>query len=72
MHGLARDPELDGHDVLQLAPLERQDRAIPLLDNRQLHQSQSRPPPPNELAKESRSGPDVKHQPGLDTQNDLL
>jgi alpha-acetolactate decarboxylase len=44
MQGLARDPELGRHHDLGLATLDRQHGTVALLNNRQLDQSQSRPP----------------------------
>jgi hypothetical protein len=44
MQGLARHPELGRDHHLELATLDRQHRTVTLLNNRQLDQSQSRPP----------------------------
>jgi hypothetical protein len=44
MQGLAGDPELGRHHHLRFTALDRQHGTVALLDNRQLDQSQSRPP----------------------------
>ena len=44
VQGLAGHPELGSDHVLGLTTLNSKDGAIPLLDNRQLNQGQSRPP----------------------------
>jgi hypothetical protein len=44
VQGHPGDPELEGYDVLWFATFDREDCAVSLLDDGQLHQSQSRPP----------------------------
>jgi hypothetical protein len=66
MQGLPGDPELGRHHDLRFTALDRQHGTVALLDNRQVDQSQSRPPITvhNRRWKESRSGPNVKDQLG--------
>jgi hypothetical protein len=47
MQRLARDPELGRHHGLGFATLDRQHGTVALFDNRQVDQSQSRPPSPS-------------------------
>jgi hypothetical protein len=69
MQRLAGDPELGRHHDLWLATLDRQHGTVALLDNGQVHQSQSRPLTPSSrtaIGKPIR--PNVKHQVGPQRQ----
>ncbi len=78
VQGLARHPELGHHHGLLLTTPDRENGAVPLLDNGQLHQSQSRPPLTVQQDRDKKADQAdtcvssirwdcrVKHQPGLD------
>ncbi len=67
VQGLARHPELSRHHDLGFTALDCKDRTVALLDNRHLHQSHSRPPPPPSIQDSERKADQARCQASGET-----